>query len=61
MTLPLFRPPRGKPYGWQEPKEWNAFAKWMRDNELLENRDRRRRRVHERVPARRRPLTHMGG
>jgi putative hydroxymethylpyrimidine transport system substrate-binding protein len=37
VTLPLFLPPRGKPYGWQEPKEWNAFAKWMRDNELLEN------------------------
>ena len=37
MTLPLFRPPRGKPYGWQDPKEWNDFAHWMRDNELLEN------------------------
>ena len=37
VTLPLFLPPRGKPYGWQEPKEWNAFARWMRDNELLEN------------------------
>ena len=37
VTLPLFQPPRGKPYGWQDPKEWNAFARWMRDNELLEN------------------------
>jgi putative hydroxymethylpyrimidine transport system substrate-binding protein len=37
VTLPLFRPPPGKPYGWQDPKEWNAFARWMRDNELLEN------------------------
>ena len=37
MTLPLFGPPSGKPYGWQDPKEWNAFARWMRDNELLEN------------------------
>ena len=37
MTLPLFQPPRGKPYGWQDPKEWNDFAHWMRDNELLEN------------------------
>lgn len=35
-TLPLFQPPRGKPFGWQEPKEWEAFATWMRDNELLE-------------------------
>ena len=37
VTLPLFSPPSGKPYGWQDPKEWNAFARWMRDNELLEN------------------------
>lgn len=37
VTLPLFQPPRGKPYGWQDPKEWNVFARWMRDNELLEN------------------------
>jgi putative hydroxymethylpyrimidine transport system substrate-binding protein len=37
VTLPLFQPPRGKPYGWQDPNEWNAFAKWMRDNELLED------------------------
>ena len=37
VTLPLFQPPRGKPYGWQDPAEWNDFARWMRDNELLEN------------------------
>ena len=37
VTLPLFGAPSGKPYGWQDPKEWNAFARWMRDNELLEN------------------------
>ena len=37
VTLPLFQPPSGKPYGWQDPKEWNDFAHWMRDNELLEN------------------------
>ena len=37
MTLPLFSPPRGKPYGWQDPGEWNDFAHWMRDNELLDN------------------------
>jgi putative hydroxymethylpyrimidine transport system substrate-binding protein len=36
-TLPLFGPPRGRPYGWQEPGEWNDFARWMRDNGLLEN------------------------
>jgi len=37
VTLPLFQPPQGKPYGWQDPAEWNDFARWMRDNELLEN------------------------
>jgi putative hydroxymethylpyrimidine transport system substrate-binding protein len=37
VTLPLFQAPRGKPYGWQDPKEWNEFARWMRDNKLLEN------------------------
>jgi putative hydroxymethylpyrimidine transport system substrate-binding protein len=36
-TLPLFRAPRDRPYGWQDPKEWNDFAHWMRDNQLLEN------------------------
>jgi putative hydroxymethylpyrimidine transport system substrate-binding protein len=36
-TLPLFQPPGGKPYGWQDPGEWNDFARWMRDNGLLEN------------------------
>jgi putative hydroxymethylpyrimidine transport system substrate-binding protein len=37
VTLPLFQAPQGKPYGWQDPAEWNDFARWMRDNELLEN------------------------
>ncbi|MGH2837171.1 MAG: ABC transporter substrate-binding protein [Thermoleophilaceae bacterium] len=37
VTLPLFQAPRGKPYGWQDPKEWDDFAGWMRDNKLLEN------------------------
>jgi putative hydroxymethylpyrimidine transport system substrate-binding protein len=37
VTLPLFEAPSGKPFGWQEPREWNEFARWMRDNELLEN------------------------
>jgi putative hydroxymethylpyrimidine transport system substrate-binding protein len=37
VTLPLFSPPHGKPYGWQDPGEWDDFAHWMRDNELLDN------------------------
>ena len=34
-TLPLFAPPHGKPFGWQEPGEWGVFAAWMRDNGLI--------------------------
>jgi putative hydroxymethylpyrimidine transport system substrate-binding protein len=36
-TLPLFSPPKGKPYGYQDPGEWNRFADWMTENKLLEN------------------------
>ncbi len=35
VTLPLFSPPKGKPYGYQEPREWDAFTRWMSDNRLL--------------------------
>ncbi|MGI8844833.1 MAG: ABC transporter substrate-binding protein [Thermoleophilaceae bacterium] len=34
-TLPLFLPVRGRPFGYQSPKEWQAFAAWMRDNRLI--------------------------
>jgi putative hydroxymethylpyrimidine transport system substrate-binding protein len=37
VTLPLFLPPRGKPFGWQDPREWRQFASWMRDRKLLKN------------------------
>jgi putative hydroxymethylpyrimidine transport system substrate-binding protein len=35
-TLPLLsaRTP-GKPFGYMDPKEWEAFAAWMRDEELI--------------------------
>ena len=36
MTLPLFVPPEGKPFGWQDPKEWDAFGAWMQEKNLLE-------------------------
>jgi putative hydroxymethylpyrimidine transport system substrate-binding protein len=36
VTLPLFLAPEGKPYGWQDPTQWDAFAAWMQDNQLLE-------------------------
>jgi putative hydroxymethylpyrimidine transport system substrate-binding protein len=35
-TLPLLRPAAGKPYGWQDPAAWRAFAQWMHENALLE-------------------------
>lgn len=35
-TLALFLPARGKPYGYQDPEEWQAFAAWMRENQLIE-------------------------
>jgi putative hydroxymethylpyrimidine transport system substrate-binding protein len=36
VTLPLFLPPRGRPYGYQQPRQWEAFARWMRQNGLLQ-------------------------
>jgi putative hydroxymethylpyrimidine transport system substrate-binding protein len=36
VTLPLFSPPKSKPYGYQDPGEWDRFAGWMNDNNLLE-------------------------
>jgi putative hydroxymethylpyrimidine transport system substrate-binding protein len=37
VTLPYFLPPRGRPFGFQDPARWERFATWMRENELLEN------------------------
>ena len=35
-TLPLLEGTApGKPYGYLDPKEWEAFAGWMRDEELI--------------------------
>jgi putative hydroxymethylpyrimidine transport system substrate-binding protein len=34
-TLPLFLPPKGKPYGYQDPGAWQRFVAWMRENKLL--------------------------
>jgi putative hydroxymethylpyrimidine transport system substrate-binding protein len=35
VTLPYFAPPRGKPYGWQDPAKWSRFAAWMEQNGLI--------------------------
>jgi putative hydroxymethylpyrimidine transport system substrate-binding protein len=37
-TLPLLGARTGdQPFGYMDPKEWETFAGWMRDNELLES------------------------
>jgi putative hydroxymethylpyrimidine transport system substrate-binding protein len=36
VTLPLFFPPEGRPYGWQDPEQWDAFSAWMKESDLLE-------------------------
>ena len=37
VTLPLFFPPEGKPFGWQDPEQWDTFSAWMKENDLLEH------------------------
>lgn len=34
-TLPVVFPGSGRPFGWQDPREWDRYAKWMYDNRLL--------------------------
>ena len=34
-TMARFIPPRGKPYGWQDPRQWSAFADWMHGKDLV--------------------------
>ena len=35
-TLPVFFPEdKTKPFGWQEPEEWDAYGRWMYANKLL--------------------------
>ncbi len=37
-TLPLLGAGRGnQPYGYMDPEEWETFAGWMRDNDLIES------------------------
>ena len=34
-TLPVLFPAARRPFGWQEPSQWQTFADWMKRNELL--------------------------
>jgi putative hydroxymethylpyrimidine transport system substrate-binding protein len=37
-TLPVFFPTAaGKPWGWQDPAQWNAYGQWMLSNHLISN------------------------
>ncbi len=35
VTLPLFSPRRGKPFGYQDPREWGEFTQWARENDIV--------------------------
>ena len=35
VTAPLFSAPKGKPYGWQDPTQWDEFGAWLKENNLL--------------------------
>ena len=35
VTLPVFQPSGGKPFGWQDPGQWQAFAAFMRRSGIL--------------------------
>ena len=35
VTLPLHAAPKGRPFGYQDPREWSAFGAFMRDAGLI--------------------------
>jgi putative hydroxymethylpyrimidine transport system substrate-binding protein len=37
VTTPLFLPPEGRPYGWQDPTAWRRFGEFMLRNKLIEH------------------------
>jgi putative hydroxymethylpyrimidine transport system substrate-binding protein len=34
-TIPVFFPSDDSPFGWQDPRQWAVYEKWMRENDLL--------------------------
>jgi putative hydroxymethylpyrimidine transport system substrate-binding protein len=34
-SLPVFFPPAGKPFGWQDPRAWETYGHWMFNHGLL--------------------------
>ena len=37
VTLPLFEPAAGEPYGWQEPEQWEAFGRFLEEKGIVES------------------------
>jgi putative hydroxymethylpyrimidine transport system substrate-binding protein len=35
VTLPLYAPPQGRPFGYQDPREWQNFGRFMRSAGLI--------------------------
>ena len=36
VTLPLYAPPKGRPFGYQDPREWSEFGAFMRRAGLIQ-------------------------
>jgi putative hydroxymethylpyrimidine transport system substrate-binding protein len=36
VTMPLFQPPAGEPYGFQDPEQWEAFGEFLTEQGVLE-------------------------
>jgi putative hydroxymethylpyrimidine transport system substrate-binding protein len=54
VTLELFEPPAGKPYGWLDPRAWRRFADFMVDAGLIEPGAAEGAYTNELLPRRRR-------
>jgi putative hydroxymethylpyrimidine transport system substrate-binding protein len=52
-TLPVFFPAdKAKPFGWQDASEWDAYGRWMYDNQLLKKQpDAARAQTNEFLPG----------
>ena len=35
--MPVFFPAAGRPWGWQDQAEWNAYGQWMINHHLISN------------------------
>ncbi len=35
VTLPLFAPPKGKPYGYQDPRQWTRFGRFLEQRGIV--------------------------